>query len=63
MAVGSSTLLSTCGEEVRMKELISNVLAAAGFVLLTIGAALVAPAAGFLTAGGCCVLVSRLVAE
>jgi flagellar biosynthesis component FlhA len=41
--------------------LISNALAVAGFVLLTVGAGLVAPAAGFLVAGGCCVLVSRLV--
>ena len=46
-----------------MKGLLSNVLAVAGFVLLTAGAALVAPAAGFLVAGACCVLVSRLVAS
>ena len=45
-----------------MKNLLSNILAVAGFVLLTAGAALVAPAAGFLVAGVCCVLVSRLVA-
>lgn len=45
-----------------MAGLISNVLAVAGFVLLTVGAALVAPAAGFVVAGACCILVSRLVA-
>jgi len=44
-----------------VKGLLSNVLAVAGFALLTAGAALLAPAAGFLVAGACCVLVSRLV--
>lgn len=45
-----------------MAGLLSNILAVAGFVLLTLGAWMIAPAAGFLVAGLCCVLVSRLVA-
>lgn len=45
-----------------MSGLVSNILALVGFAMLTVGAALVAPAAGFLVAGACCIFVSRLVA-
>lgn len=46
-----------------MAGLVSNVFAAAGFVLLTVGAFMIGPAAGYVTAGVLCLLVSGLVAR
>lgn len=46
-----------------MAGLVSNVFAAAGFILLTVGAWMIAPAAGVLVAGLLCFLISGLVSR